>query len=607
MSEVKAALLSNGRPRDDRTDQNKTRCPNGDADNAACNGAVNSDRNRDLGQSEGGGAEREQWGKKLDFLLSVIGFAVDLGNVWRFPYICYKNGGGAFLIPYGVMLIFLGLPLFYMELALGQFQRCGVINVWDRICPMFRGVGYGICFVATFVGMYYNTIIAIALYYMISSFRSEVPWASCDNDWNTPGCTSLASYNKSSNYTDPAAWQYYQNKVLGANNSKGIHDIGPPKWELVLCLMAVFVVVYFCLWKGIKSSGKAVWVTATVPYIVLVILLVRGCTLPGARDGIIYYLTPKWHRLTDVNVWLDAVAQIFFSLGPGFGTLLALSSYNKFNNNCYLDAIVVSIINCLTSFMAGFVVFSVLGYMAHKLGKLVENVATEGPGLVFLVYPEVISTLDGSVFWAIIFFLMLITLGLDSTFGGLEAVITAVCDAYPAVGRKRELFVLAIIIYCFLGALSTCTYGGEYVLALLDRHAAPISLVFICFVESVAVNWFYGVQKFSNDIEAMLGFRPGIYWRVCWAGICPICLLGLFIVSCIDYRPLVLGTYKYPDWATAVGWCVSALSIISIPVYIVYKFIITPGNLKQVNYIFQTYSYFSHLTKNYVIYKKISR
>ncbi|XP_052132702.1 sodium-dependent serotonin transporter-like, partial [Frankliniella occidentalis] len=204
---------------------------------------------------------------------------------------------------------------------------------------------------------------------------------------------------------------------------------------------------------------QAVWVTALAPYVVLFILLGRGVTLPGADVGIRYYLTPQWDKLKESKVWIDAASQIFFSLGPGFGTLLALASYNKFNNNCYRDAILTSSINCLTSFLAGFVIFSVLGYMAHVQNKSVAEVGLDGPGLVFIVYPEAIATMKGSFFWSIIFFVMLITLGLDSTFGGLEAMITALCDEYPRLlGRHREIFVAVLLVFVYLFSLPTCTY-----------------------------------------------------------------------------------------------------------------------------------------------------
>ena len=160
--------------------------------------------------------------------------------------------------------------------------------------------------------------------------------------------------------------------------------MGPIKPSLALCVFGVFVLVYFSLWKGVKSSGKAVWVTALAPYFVLFVLLIRGVTLDCAGEGIRYYLTPEWEKLKNTKVWIDAASQIFFSLGPGFGTLLALSSYNKFNNNCYRDALLTSSINCLTSFLAGFVIFSVIGYMAKIQNVDIDKVGLEGPGLVFI-------------------------------------------------------------------------------------------------------------------------------------------------------------------------------------------------------------------------------
>lgn len=163
-------------------------------------------------------------------------------------------------------------------------------------------------------------------------------------------------------------------KVLEQYKSDGLNYMGPIKPELALCVFGVFVLVYFSLWKGVKSSGKAVWFTAIMPYIVLIILLGRGVTLPGSGDGIMYYLTPQWHKLKNTRVWIDAASQIFFSLGPGFGTLLALSSYNKFNNNCYRDALITSSINCLTSFLAGFVIFSVLGWVIVDLLEFLTKI-----------------------------------------------------------------------------------------------------------------------------------------------------------------------------------------------------------------------------------------
>ncbi|XP_034256054.1 sodium-dependent serotonin transporter isoform X2 [Thrips palmi] len=522
---------------------------------------------------------RETWNKKVEFLLAVIGFAVDLGNVWRFPYICYANGGGAFLIPYCIMLVFGGMPLFYMELALGQFHRCGCLTLWKKICPALKGVGYAICLIDIYVGMHYNTIIGWALYYLVESFQSELPWTSCNNTWNTPNCTPVVG--EQFNYSTSPAKEFFERSVLEQHLSDGLDRMGPIKWSLALCVFGVFVLVYFSLWKGVRSTGKAVWVTALAPYVVLFILLARGVTLPGADVGIRYYLTPQWEKLKESKVWIDAASQIFFSLGPGFGTLLALASYNKFNNNCYRDAILTSSINCLTSFLAGFVIFSVLGYMAHMQNKSVAEVGLDGPGLVFIVYPEAIATMTGSVFWSIIFFLMLITLGLDSTFGGLEAMITALCDEYPRLlGRHREIFVAVVLVLVYLCSLPTCTYGGVFLVNLLNEYGPGKSILFVVFVEAAGVCWFYGVDRFSRDIEKMLGFRPGIFWRCCWTFISPVFLLVIFICSLLGDTD---DANKYPPWAISVGWVLTASSLLCIPVYIIYKFSITSGNCSQVS------------------------
>ncbi|NXY89238.1 SC6A4 protein, partial [Alcedo cyanopectus] len=201
---------------------------------------------------------RDKWSKKMDFLLSVVGFAVDLGNVWRFPYICYQNGGGAFLIPYTLMAVFGGVPLFYMELALGQFHRTGAIPIWKRICPIFKGIGFAICIIGLYVSFYYNTIIAWALYYFYSSFSATLPWASCDNPWNTPNCTNYFGRNNVTwtNSSRSPAEEFYTRKVLEIQKSGGLYDVGGIRWQLLLCLFLIFTIVYFSLWKGVKTSGK---------------------------------------------------------------------------------------------------------------------------------------------------------------------------------------------------------------------------------------------------------------------------------------------------------------------------------------------------------------
>ncbi|KAK7506140.1 hypothetical protein BaRGS_00002862, partial [Batillaria attramentaria] len=500
-----------------------------------------------------------------------------------------RNMKGAFLIPYITMLIFGGLPLFYMELALGQYQRCGCFTVWTRICPMFKGIGLAICVMTTFVAWYYNTIIAWAVYFFFSSFRNEPPWMSCNNTWNTENCTTfdqrvvpkiqdcedlepILAYNETypynltatpfiieengytinmttnvthifrskchfktqevdesqSFYFSAASTEFFEREVLQIQYADGIARIGGVKWTIAMALFGVFILVYFALWKGIKSSGKAVWITATLPYALLFILLIRG------HSGI----------------------------------------------NCmsWRDALLTSAVNCLTSFLAGFVVFSVLGYMAFSQRRHIQDVARQDVGLIFVVYPEAVATIGGASFWAVIFFFMVITLGLDTTFGALEAVITGVLDEFPMLRKKREIFVAGLMLYCFLGSLITTTYGGIYVVQLFDTYAAPISILLVVFLEAVAVNWIYGVDRFSGDIESMLGKPPGAFWRVTWTYISPVFLLALFVLSVSNSPPPSYGNYVYPYWSLTVGWLIVCSSLVCIPLYIIVCFFKTSGS-----------------------------
>uniref|UniRef100_A0A8I3PQT8 Transporter n=2 Tax=Canis lupus familiaris TaxID=9615 RepID=A0A8I3PQT8_CANLF len=519
--------------------------------------------------------ERETWSKKIDFLLSVIGFAVDLANVWRFPYLCYKNGGGAFLVPYLLFMIIAGMPLFYMELALGQFNREGAAGVW-KICPILKGVGFTVILISLYVGFFYNVIIAWALHYFFSSFTVELPWVHCNNTWNSPNCSDAHSSNSSSSPNDTfrttPATEYFERGVLHLHESRGIDDLGPPRWQLTSCLVLVIILLYFSLWKGVKTSGKVVWITATMPYVVLFALLLRGITLPGAVDGIRAYLSVDFHRLCESSVWIDAATQVCFSLGVGFGVLIAFSSYNKFTNNCYRDAVITTSVNSLTSFSSGFVVFSFLGYMAQKHSVPIGDVAKDGPGLIFIIYPEALATLPLSSAWAVIFFIMLLTLGIDSAMGGMESVITGLIDEFQLLHRHRELFTLFIVLATFLLSLFCVTN-----VRTPARFACEVSLAFGVGQRA----WWLRARQFSDDIKQMTGQRPSLYWRVCWKFVSPCFLLFVVVVSIVTFRPPHYGAYIFPEWANALGWAIATSSMSMVPIYAAYKFCSLPGSLRE--------------------------
>ena len=140
------------------------------------------------------------------------------------------------------------------------------------------------------------------------------------------------------------------------------------------------------------------------------ILLIRALTLDGAMDGLAYYVKVDWDKLLVGKTWIDGATQIFFAYSVGMGALPALGSYNKFHHDCFKDAIITCVVNTLTCLLAGVLVFSILGYMAHVQETTIDDVVNSGPGLVFLTYPDLVLKLPFSVLWAFIFFCMLLVI-----------------------------------------------------------------------------------------------------------------------------------------------------------------------------------------------------
>ncbi|XP_064466994.1 sodium-dependent neutral amino acid transporter B(0)AT3-like [Ornithodoros turicata] len=524
----------------------------------------------------GGDDQRESWDSELQFILATIGYAVGLGNVWRFPYLAQKNGGGAFLIPYFIMLAIEGMPVFYMELAIGQRLRKGAIGVWNLVSPYTGGIGIASAVVSFNVALYYNTIIAWCLYYFLQSFQSPLPWAACPTEALSNGTIII---NQECQKSSPTQYFWYRATL---DVSPDIESPEAFNWRIALCLLGAWILCYLCMIKGIASSGKVVYVTATFPYVVLIIFFFRGITLEGMQDGLKHLFTPDWSKLEDPMVWLEAGTQIFFSLGLAFGGLIAFSSYNPVHNNCYRDAILVSLCNCGTSMFAGIVVFSILGFKAHMTNKkcllereimfpnstfLIESAmgnlsrlpegfpacdlheelaqSASGPGLAFIAFTEAINQFPGAPFWSVLFFMMLFTLGIDSQFGTLEGVITSIVDLKILPNLRKELLTGAICIISFLLSLIFAHGAGNYVFTLFDNYAGNFPLLIIALFEAISVSYVYGVKRFNNDIELMTGTRPGIYFNICWRYLAPITMTTILVTSFIQ---MATGGSHYEVW-----------------------------------------------------------
>ncbi|XP_055585586.1 sodium-dependent neutral amino acid transporter B(0)AT3 isoform X1 [Uranotaenia lowii] len=524
--------------------------------------------------------ERESWDSKWTFLLATIGYAVGLGNVWRFPYLAQKNGGGAFLVPYFVMLLIQGLPIFYLELAIGQRLRKGAIGVWHEVSAYLGGIGISSAFVSYIVALYYNTIIAWCLIYLLHSFESPLPWAECPKRLYSnftydiePECV----------VSSPTKYYWYRQTLQASPSVNEPEDIN---YTVAIALITAWFLVYICMVQGITESSKIVYVTAIFPYVVLIIFFFRGITLKGASDGVAHLFTPRWEMILEPVVWLEAGTQIFFSLGLAFGGLIAFSSYNPANNNCYRDALVVSITNCSTSMFAGMVVFSVIGFKATSifdscveerdtmlaanktanlpvcdLQKELENSAS-GTGLAFIIFTEAINQFPMSQLWAVLFFLMLFTLGIDSQFGTLEGVTTSLVDMKLFPNLPKEVITGGLCLSCSILSMCFANGAGSYIFQLMDSFAGSYTLLIIAFFECISVSYIYGIKRFADDIELMTGSRPGLYWMLCWKYISPIAMITILTASFVE---LASKGSSYPGWNMLTGttdslewphWCI---------------------------------------------------
>uniref|UniRef100_H2YV19 Transporter n=1 Tax=Ciona savignyi TaxID=51511 RepID=H2YV19_CIOSA len=510
---------------------------------------------------------RETWGRSIDFLFSAVGYSVGLGNLWRFPYLCFENGGGAFLVPYVLFTLLLGIPMMLLETSFGQYVRGGVMKSWDTI-PIFKD------FIST-----YMTLLVWIIKYMVSSCSLNLPWSTCGNHWNTENCVQFSSsVNITHNITSSAhrvsaAEEFWLFGVLGI--SSGIQNLGSLRSDLVLYMALLWVAVYLVTFKGIKWSSKVIYVTATLPVILIVVVLVRGCTLDGARDGLWFYLYPDLTKLANIQVWMTAATQVGYSTGIGVGYMIFLGSFNNFNQNFHRDVLVIGITNAMTSFLSGFAVFSSLGFMAKKLNVTMENVASSGPGLVFIAYPQSISLLPMPQLWGFLFFLTLLMLGFDSQVVHFECFVTYFIDGSKRLRSIRWHREITNAVMCFMSfcvGLAMVSEGGIYVFEMsIQSGSTGWGLFLICICELVAISWIYGLDNYFKDIKNMIGeFRGQFVLKICWKFVSPmICMAGV-IYFLAGFKPLQTGSYIYPPWAQVVAQLISFSSVIFIPGYAVY-------------------------------------
>ncbi|NET35458.1 MAG: sodium-dependent transporter [Cyanothece sp. SIO1E1] len=466
---------------------------------------------------------RQRWASRTVFLLAAVGSAVGLGNVWRFPYLAGKYGGGAFLIPYLIALVFVGVPLLMLEFAAGQRMQRGAIGSFRQLHPGFGGLGLFALLSSFVIVSYYAVVMAWSLVYFLSSF--EVKWSG-------------------------DAEVYFIQEVLQSSDS--INTLGGINWPILGSLLIVWILIYFCVWKGTKSVGKVVLYSVPLPIVLLGVLLLRAVTLNGFFEGWKAYLSPIWNVLIEPEVWTAAFSQIFFTLSLGFGIMVAYASYKHSDDDIAKDTWITALINSGISLFSGFVVFGVLGYMAWETSTPLADLAASGPGLAFVVFPKALSLMPFPWFFSALFFLMLLSLGIDSAFSLIEALNATILDH-----QKHWTIAKTSLFVCLAGLMAGIIYttrAGLYFLDIVDHFVTNYNLMLVGMIQAILVGWIYGAERLRRYINQVSEWEIGRWWNLAIKYIVPIVLVALIAAQLsTDIKTPYEG---YPGWALGIGWAV---------------------------------------------------
>jgi len=465
----------------------------------------------------------QTWATRGAFLFAAIGSAVGLGNLWRFPYVAYENGGGAFFIPYLIALVTTGIPLLMLEFGLGRESGKASPGALAWLNKKFEGIGWFAALVITIVGFYYSAVLAWSLQFLVESF--SLSWAGVEKE-------------------------FFFNNIL--HISSGVGQIGGIVWPLFIAVAVIWGIVYFSLFHGVRLLGKIVKWTVWIPILLLIILTIRGVTLDGAMEGLKFYLTPNWSVLTQAKVWLAAYSQIFFSLSIAFGIMIVYARHLPKKTDIVNSARIVGFANSGVSFLAGFAVFSTLGFLAAQSGQEVADVAASGPGLVFITYPAALAQLPGATFFAAIFFITLLTLGIDSLYSIVESMKGALID--KGMGEKSSTLLMTIM--GFAGSLLFVTNSGLYWLDIVDHWMVNYGGAFVGLLECLAVGWFIDTKVFRNSMNRNSEAKAGRLWEFFIKYLTPAVLVVTIGQSLVNEFS---APYEgYPQWALNLGgWAIT--------------------------------------------------
>jgi len=491
---------------------------------------------------------RSTFTNRTEYLLTMLGYTVGLGNIWRWPYQCYSNGGAAFLIAYATVVVLIVQPLFMLEIAVGQHFRSTPVPIWSSVHPLLSGVGWAATLSSWTTAWYYNILCCWGIYYLGASFGASLPFLNGNAggmDGDGAGLPWAAREDGNGTVVMNATF-YFQETVL--DQTTNVEHIGGLNWPLVGCLALAWGLVFLILSNGVQSAGKAVYVTALYPYVILAILLVRGLTLPGAEKGLRFLFMPDLDKLGEWRVWVNALVQALYGLGVSTGSLTVFGSFNAKDGDVVADALLLPAVNLATNVLAATVVFTVCGYVAHLNGSdSLEGLELSGCALAFQTYSTALETMSGGAVLAPLFFLMLLALGLDSCFALVELVVATLIDtglspfSHPGKQGNWRLSLLVVLCTAVSGLLFV-TRGGIYYLNVVDGYGVGPVLIVLALLECGGVAWVFGGKRLWKLCAADMGPQHlagwrALYWRFCcavWGRLAPPVLCVIFAAAVYD-------------------------------------------------------------------------
>ena len=478
---------------------------------------------------------KEGFSSRKVFIFAAIGSAVGLGNIWRFPYVAYEGGGGAFIIPYLCALLFAGIPLLYLDYAVGHRFRGSAPLSLRRLHRGAEWLGWWQVLICVVIAVYYAAILAWAGKYAVLSFTKG---------WGD----------------DPNAY-FFSDYLKAAETPGPTFDFVP---GILMTMILVWVVTIGVLAMGVQTGiGRTAVVFIPVLVLAFIVLVIQALTLDGSMEGLNALFTPDWGALTHGSVWISAVGQIFFSLSVGFGIMITYASYVDRKTDMTGSGAVVGFSNSGFELLAGIGVFAALGFMAQAAGTEVSEVVTNGIGLAFVAFPTIINEAPGGVVIGVLFFVSLLLAGVTSLISIVEVVIGAVRDKV-GISRTAATFVVGVPMGV-VSVLMFSTTGGIYVLDTMDAFVNSFGIIAVAAVMMLAITYvFRKLGVLQRHLDARSSIKLKGWWPALVAVVVPILLIVMLYQ---ELKAKIDTPYEeYPaDLLNVFGWgMVVALPILAI-------------------------------------------